>query len=348
MKNQINQLLATKGRKLLFFHQDADGVSSAALILRVYPDFEYHAREGPQVEEKFAKWVVEKKPELVVFLDMPMDQEHESIERLANALPETRFVIIDHHIPEKDMNREQIIHYNPRFKDPKAYKPTSYIVYRILEDSHKMEELMWIAALGVIGDYAMKERKDFLGECKKRFPQLVDTEISEKIFESKLGEATKLISSAITLKGLKGAKYALKTLAEAYGFEWFARDERLQEWHSIVLKEIEKEVKQFEKEKERASNVLIYSTESRMNIVSVVSSILARHYPDRIILLSKKSESGWKLSLRYQNSEINLGQVTKESCRGNGIGGGHEKAAGALVKDFGKFREAFLERLKKE
>lgn len=345
MKQKINEWLAVKGKKLLFFHQDADGVSSAALILRKYPDFEYHAREGPMMDDEFVKWLAEKNPDLVVFLDMPMDQEHVAIEGLSQKLQDTRFIIIDHHIPEKDMNSRRIVHYNPRFKDPKAYKPTGYIAYRILEESFEMKELMWISALGVIGDYAMFERKDFLEQCKLQYPKLLDTTLDESVFESKLGHATKLISSAITFKGLKGAKYALKTLVESYGFDWFDRDEKLVEWHSIVEKEIKKVVEDFRKNRVAQGRIFYHRIDSKMNIVSVVSSILARDHPDSIIMLTKKSESGWKVSLRYQHSKVNLGDLVKKSCIGNGMGGGHEKAAGAMVKDFDRFRQAFIDRL---
>ena len=43
--------LRTRGRKLLFYHQDADGVCAAALVLKFFPGFEALAREGPRMED---------------------------------------------------------------------------------------------------------------------------------------------------------------------------------------------------------------------------------------------------------------------------------------------------------
>ena len=77
-------------------------------------------------------------------------------------------IVIDHHIFEKNLNSERVVHINPRFKK-ETYLPTSYLVYRILENLGKeIKPFIWIAVTGIIGDYDVRECKDVMEECKKK------------------------------------------------------------------------------------------------------------------------------------------------------------------------------------
>ena len=338
---RLKSFLRAKGKKLLFYHQDADGICSAALWLKFFPGFEAKAREGPRMDDIFVQDVKEKEPDLVVFLDLPVDQEAERLREISKGRD---VIIIDHHIPEENMSSENILHVNPKFRKD-VYLPASYLVYRILEKlKKKVEPLIWISVIGIIGDYGFKECKELLDKCRVIYPDLLYV----RPLESKLGKGAELISAAITYKGLRGAKKALDILVGAESYTDFAENRQLLQWKGTVQKEIDKILEEFKEKKEEYSelNLLVYKIESKLSISSVISSILARLYPNDIIIVRKRTESGnWKLSVRSQRGIINVGETIKMCVKDIGSGGGHKKAGGALIQDWDKFRERFFNSL---
>ncbi len=338
--DKIGKFLETPGKRLLFYHHDADGVCSAALLLKFFRGFETMPREGPRLEEGFVDDVVKKKPDLLVFLDIPVDQEWRAVREIQRRLPDLRLIIIDHHIPEKDLNSSRTVHYNPRFKKD-IYLPNAYLVYRILEALGKdIKSLKWIAGMGIIGDYGFRECKSFLQGLEKENPGI----LKGGPFSSRLGKATELISHAITLKGLKGAREALELLIKEESFEGFAKNQRLRLWSKKVKREIKRILAGFERDRIAYPNtsLLEYRIRSRLNLTSIISTILATENPRKVIMIVKETERGFKVSLRCQSGKINLGALVKRAVKGIGSGGGHKKAAGALVRDLELFRERLI------
>jgi hypothetical protein len=47
---KLETWLASAGRKLLFYHNDADGITSACMLLRFFSGFESDVRKGPVME----------------------------------------------------------------------------------------------------------------------------------------------------------------------------------------------------------------------------------------------------------------------------------------------------------
>ena len=72
---KFKEFLGTEGKKLLLYHNDPDGIASAMLLLKFFPDFETIPRKGPMISNDFINELVKKKPELVIFMDLPVDQE---------------------------------------------------------------------------------------------------------------------------------------------------------------------------------------------------------------------------------------------------------------------------------
>jgi single-stranded DNA-specific DHH superfamily exonuclease len=330
---RIKGFLEAPGKRLLFYHHDADGVCSAALLLRFFKGFEALPREGPRVEENFPDFVAGRKPGLLVFLDIPIDQEWKTLRKIQKRIPGLKILVVDHHILEKDLNSPDLVHHNPRFKRD-IYLPNAYLTYKILEGLGKrVEPCKWIAGMGIIGDYGFRECRAFLsglGPLVRGDP-----------LASRLGRATELISYAITLKGLNGARESLELLLEEDNFEAFARNPMLNRWRKTVKKEIDRILKDFEKEGIHYPKIGLteYLIKSRLNITSIISTILAKDNPDQIIMIVKESPAGHKVSVRCQSGRVNVGELFKKAVKGIGSGGGHKKAAGALVRDLELFRE---------
>jgi single-stranded DNA-specific DHH superfamily exonuclease len=340
---RLGEFLSQARKGFLLYHTDADGVCSAALFLRFFRGFEFTPRKGPGMSDDIIEAILEKKPDTLVFLDMPVDQEWKVLDVLLKKLPKLRIVIIDHHIYEKDMNSERVVHINPRFHKRDAYIPASCVVYRLLEGLGKeVRPHIWVSAMGTIGDYGWKECTDLIGEAREDFPYLLKGEPRK----SKLGYGAETIAAASTLKGLKGISECLRVLLKADGFEDFESSGKLREWRREFDAEFNLVMEDFEKNKEvfESEDLIIYEIKSELNINSVVSTVAGERYPDRFVLIRKAQRGGWKISFRMQSGRFNVGKIVKRASEGIGVGGGHEKAGGAFIEDW----DTFLERLMKE
>jgi single-stranded DNA-specific DHH superfamily exonuclease len=326
--DKIAELLGSSGKKLLLYHTDVDGVCSAVLMTRFFKGFSLIPREGPVMDDKFLRELTGSKADVLAVLDIPIDQEWKKLEALRRESPGTRMVIVDHHVPEKDLNSDSDFHINPRFSS-KLYIPASVLVYRLMRDmGQDVKPLIWIAALGVIGDYAFQDCKDVLDECMKAMP-----EIGPDPKKSILARISEMVISSVVLHGAKGAARSVEIMSSAGGPGDVAKDAYLLGCDRKVSGEIKRCLAEFrEKAKEYPDlGLFVYRLRSRMNIASTISTILAEKHPDKILIVTKHGDQHVKISARYQDGKINLSDLMKRSVAGIGSGGGHVKAAGAIV-----------------
>lgn len=342
----IEKVLKLSGKKFLLYHSDSDGVCSASLVMKFFQDFVCIPRKGPEMDSNIIDYIIKEKPDVLLFLDLPVDQEWNKIREIVMSLPKIRIVVIDHHIMERDLNSKSIVHINPRFRTRK-YLPTTYLVYDILERlGLDVRRYMWIACIGIIGDYGFQDCKDIMGDCKRLHPDLM----KGSPLKSKLGRASDMISSVITLKGLKGANEALKTMVKSEAFQDFFSNKRIREWDKVVREELKSVLKVSEKDREfhPELDLMIYTIKTKLSLVSTVSNILGEKFSENTVVIRKRVPDGWKVSFRNQSGRVNLGKIVKRAVTGFGSGGGHEKSAGAVVKDWEEFKTAFLRELRRE
>jgi single-stranded DNA-specific DHH superfamily exonuclease len=194
-----------------------------------------------------------------------------------------------------------------------------------------VDEWMWIAIIGLIGDYGMKDCAWMMKEydAKKMEPPC------ESLFR-----ASDIISSSITLKGAEGAEKSLRLIVSSQKYDDLRKSEELKRWNEIVQGEVRKIVDDFEKSKEAAANhVIFYEIRSKMNITSIIATITAEKHPEAIIIIRKRSGDFWKISMRCQEGNVNVGDLAKFASDGIGSGGGHVKSSGALVNSWETFKE---------
>ncbi len=95
----------------------------------------------------------------------------------------------------------------------------------------------------------------------------------------------------------------------------------------------------------------VYRIDSRLSIASTVSTMLSERNPDKIIFVVKQSNQMMKISARYQEGRqdtVNLNDLLKKAVKGIGSGGGHIRAAGAVVpkKDWPEFERRVFSLIK--
>ena len=340
---KLSSFLNTGGKKYLYYHRDQDGVCSAALLSKFYPGFRAVAKRGPNFSDEAMRIMVDNSPAVMVFLDLPVDQDAKSLRKFQKRVPSARIVIIDHHLYEKDMNSESIVHINPLFKS-RVYQSASYLVYNILKKLHgnDVKRFAWMAMIGAIGDYDLSGSRDLEKECRKNFPHLLGKDPKN----SELAKASGLLGAAITLKAWKGADEALKILTKAEKYEDFSSVTSFRKYKEEVDEEFKRTIEKAQKEEFPEYNLLIFRIETDLSLVSRTANFLSDKNHNKIIIVRKKSNSQWKFSVRYQAGKINLGELVKKAIGGIGAGGGHPRAAAGITKKWKVFREKFLKEIK--
>ncbi len=323
------------GTKLLLYHTDVDGICSAALFMKFFDGYRPVPMEGPIMSDGLLNAMLDEKPSVVAALDLPIDQEWKKIGKFLEKSEGTRIVIIDHHVPLRDMNSERIIHENPRFRE-NVYIPASVLVYRMLAGmGNDMQSLIWIAAMGVIGDYAYEDCADVLVDCEKSYPGRCKGEGS--VMET----LSKKLMATVIADGTEGAQKSLSLMVGMESHEEAQENGYFAKCYERVESEIAAIVSGFAEKAEVYGKVglYIYAIQSTLNIASTVSTRIASQNPEKMIFVIKPYKDIVKVSARYQKGDISLNDLFKETSKGIGSGGGHEKAAGAVIgrKHWGEF-----------
>jgi len=331
---EIREELLHCKQPLFFFHDDPDGLSSFLLFYR-------YIKEGNGV-------IVKTYPDLgTVFLKKVQEYNPDKIFILDKALVSQEFldgvncpvIWIDHHGPYE---RQRVKYFNPRIKDPNDNTPVSYICYKVVEQD------LWIAMVGVVGDWQMPI---FSKEFSEKYPDLLPKHITkpEKVlFSTHLGTLIRIFSFILKGKNKEAMKcvkiltrikdpYEILNQTTSQGKYIFDKFQKVnQEYQKLLKESLKKGGKQ---------RFLIYLyKDATTSFTSDLSNELLFRYPNKFIIVGREKSGEIKLSLR--SPSIKIPNLINEALQGlDGYGGGHEYACGINIKaeDF----PIFLERFKK-
>lgn len=144
-------IMAYHGEIRILSHYDADGISSAAIMVKALERAgkKFHLSLVKQLNEKNIISLSEEKNNLVILLDIGSGQ----IEDIKIHLPETDVIIIDHHQQEGILQGSRILQINPMdfgIEEDISGSGVTYIVSRSLDPANR--DLASIAIVGAIGD----------------------------------------------------------------------------------------------------------------------------------------------------------------------------------------------------
>lgn len=334
----IREKIKETTRPLIFFDDDADGVTSFVMLYKMLGDGKGICVKGkPTLEAKYTRNVEEYTPDRIFVLDKPMI-EQEFLDEITQEV-----IWIDHH-PLQDNKR--VKYYNPRKNNPEDNRPTSYWVYRICEEEHP--EYLWIAGIGVVGDWSLALKE----ELHKKYPELMPKEIkhpAQALFTTKIGKLAKILE--FNLKGTTAqVMQSIKVLTR------IKTPEEILEQTTPQGKYLYKKYLAVNEKYEEIKNtititedplILFKYTDTKLAISSMLSNELLFENPNKIIIIAREKADEMMLSIR--SSEKNILEVLTKSLEGiQGYGGGHNNACGACIKkqDFDRFIENFKENLK--
>jgi len=319
---------------VIVYNNDADGICACVLVKKwlAHIGLEPYIIAQPMPPEKnLIRRIQTGLPNKIIFLDMAVDQQPMVLKKLKGIAD---ILLIDHHVISHDMNEYGIIHYNPRFEDPRRYQSTSYITYKIVSRLMELGESMWIAALGAVADYDLTYSQDLMKEAQKNWPLETFNKIAAMIESVRV---TKVMSCDQIVQLINNSKQP-KQVLETGDFR---------QSYEKIENEIAAALGDAEASSEKIGDLVFYGMKSKYNIKSQVSTLLSEKWPEKFILVYEKSGKYVNASVRNQAKNLNVNKILRLACRGikNCKAGGHEAAGGAqmLEKDWTEFKQRLLE-----
>ena len=333
---EIRQAFSSTIKPVIIFDDDPDGLSSFLMTYKFIKEGRgIPVKNSPEVGVEFAKKVNDYAPDLVIILDKPIVSQ-EFIDKV-NA----KIIWIDHHPP---LERKGIKYYNPLLNDPKDNRPTSYWVYKAVQQN------LWIGMTGMIGDWFLPEKK-LVDEFIEKYPELLSPEINKPevaIHESEIGKLIRVfafnlkgkvsdvIKSIKTLTRIKEPEEILKQTTPRGRFV-FKKYEKLAKIYDKLIKNVKVDPNE--------ELVVVKYEKQEYSFSAILSNELIYRYPDKFILIAWEYEGEYKCSMRSVKRIIP--PILKKALIGvNGYGGGHDHACGGCIK-VDSF-DLFVENLKKE
>ncbi|MBN1502746.1 DHH family phosphoesterase [Candidatus Woesearchaeota archaeon] len=324
---ELREELESSFRPLIFFDDDADGLSSFLLFYRFIKEGKgVILKTYPMLDDKFIRKVEEYHPDKIFILDIPKVSQ----DFIDNA--KTKVVWLDHHQPAA---RKNVKYYNPLIKSTNNNtSPTSYWAYKVVEQD------IWIAMAGCIGDWFIP---DFKNEFIKEYPDLLSSRIKkpeDALFNSKIGLLAKIFNFIVkgkTSEAMTCVKiltrindpYEILEQTSPQGRFIYKRFQKINTEYDELLKQV------------KVTNdkiILFIYSGNKMSFTSDLSNELLYRHQDKFVITGRTRSGEVKLSLRCGNRKV-LPIVQKALKDVDGYGGGHEHACGACIKekDFNKF-----------
>lgn len=331
---ELRNFLKKSENPLFFFDDDADGLCSY-LLFKKYIDRGKGVvvKSSPMLDDSFLRKVEEYNPDMVFILDKPMVSE----DFVSNV--HVPIIWVDHHKP---MEVKGFKYFNPRVYNPDAYLPTSYVCYQVVKQD------LWIAMCGLIGDWVLTELFD---DFMKEYPDLVEKTDNPgdilykqdfgkivRIFSFILKGKTTDVNSCIHIISQLKSPYELLNQTTTKAKYLYKRFEKVNKEYKLLL---EKAVNSATEDK----FLIFYYPSNQMSFTSELSNELSYLFPDKIIIIGRKKNDEFRISLRSKTYK--LPKVIEKALEDvEGYGGGHEYACGGNIKS--KDIDKFISNLRKQ
>jgi len=355
-KQAVEFIKSCKGKTVIIYDTDGDGIGAAAILAKTLKRlFGKLPKAIPGNHDLFYitknnyNQISKQKAERIITVDIAVDEKPEYIFKLAK---KHKILIIDHHQIHKNLNSfKNIIHINPslwKSRIPSFRYASSKIVFDICKKITNIEDLDWLAGLGIINDYAGASWKDFLNDLYKKYPYLKGKEPYS--FDNKLGYINHLITAGCYYSKIKGGKIGYDTCLKAESPLDIIKlkitsSKKLKKIYNKVENEIKDTIKNWRKKTEIIENkkLVILELNTKFSIQSIISTKISIEVPNYTVIVARKDGKKTYISFRRQDRKVNCGEladITTKNLR-NASGGGHIPAAGGniMTKDWDKFKE---------
>lgn len=322
----LKQIKSTD-RVVLAYHNDVDGVSSAALMMHVLEKMGkkvYRTVVFQSVEWKEKLEGLIGKSDKIIILDISSDLIDEKI-----IGKEKRMLVIDHH-PGKKLDSKNIVFINPRLENKKIYQPVSYIIYKMFPKI--LSDRKWVAKIGTVGDYGISDCKD-----------LIRIKNEENIWRTKYGRASMVMNGSVAVSG---PEKTLKWLLNSSSMEKFLKNKKIIGSFKSFEDEMKRVEMVYKKNRDVFGNIVVSVIISKYKrIGSTLATKLGTKHPHKIFFIFEKTDGKYRVHGRCGSCEgVDIGNIFRKL----GVGGGHERSGAATISeiDFERFRKKLIEELK--
>ncbi|MBI3190781.1 DHH family phosphoesterase [archaeon] len=143
---------------IIVFNNDGDGICACSLMLKFLETKgvkkPYVISQPMPMDKNLVDRVKTAFPKKIIFLDLVADQQEDIIKKLRGFAD---ILIVDHHRINKNLNKDNVVEFNPRFTKPGIYQSTTYLVYKLCSELMDITEYLWIAGVGIVSDYLRLE-----------------------------------------------------------------------------------------------------------------------------------------------------------------------------------------------
>lgn len=336
----IQERLVHAARPLIFFDDDADGLTSFLLTYTYNKNaIPLRAAMGPELKTDFKRYVDEHQPDLILVLDKPRaDPEFFKEVR-------TPTIWLDHHDPTVQEPHtwpyNHLTYYNPALGNTEDHRPVAYWMRQVTNGP------LWLATLGVTSDWDTSLLDAFREEHPALAPETND--IHEALFNSPLGEIIRVLNFS-----LKGRTSAINKNLQA--LTKITQPQELLETNTPASKHIHKHTKPLLKEYQRQLQEALSSDEEEDLFVHVFEHIEQSFVADianellirtqaNVIVVARND--GKRVNLSMRSHDVELPPILEYALQTvDGYGGGHTNACGGSVAVTNW--EEFLSRVKEQ
>jgi single-stranded DNA-specific DHH superfamily exonuclease len=336
--------IGNRDNVVIIFHNDTDGCCSAALL-----DLFLQRRTGKEAyiisqpmptDENLKRKVQTCVPSKIIFLDLAIDQQPDVLKSLAGF---SDVLVIDHHKISNRLEHKKITYYNPRLEKPDVFKSCSLVTYEFCSKITDMEDVMWLAIVGAIADYDLKDSKSLMERGKEKYVSLQNKQPRDSVF----GTLSQMIASAKATRTLTSEEIVkiLEGIKDPEHFENYEKTDKLIKAYEETENELTRVMIDAEKIAQKHPKVIFYQMKSKLNLRATLSTKLSEKFPNRLVIIYEKVGNKIKISARNQNRIYDVAKLLKSAAKGmKASAGGHSAAGGGTVleKDWETFKERLI------
>jgi len=325
----IDDCLEARGEEpsiVIAYHGDGDGCGAAYFLCRYLQrdvDFYWVSTPGFDFANTEA-FLLEQKPRLVIFLDMPV---YNRIEMIHKVRSNGRVFIYDHHYPgtcEIDNHDPGVLYINPIVHQDGESCPSALFGWELLTEKGIVErEILFMSLYTETWSKEVALFEDFTRQQRDLLKDLA-----------------KLVHSSFLIRDMNTTHYALNFLFKLGSEGIFGNGEYeksreyqilknifqlVQNEKSWVARQLAREIKKI-----RDPAFILKGIESQIRLCGIIASELRWQYPHLVVGIWQRWDRKYICELRRGNScETNLVSLIDhvKSETGRITGGGHPAAA---------------------
>lgn len=306
-------------------HTDLDGIAAAKVVEHALDVDEVFLIDYVYFNDSFIEMLKNKKPSHVIITDhLVKEKDARKIEKFAKLL------IIDHHVPECDLNSERTVFLNAQ------EMCATYISYYLFSKIKDLDRIDWIVACACISDFLYRNVGDFM---KKVFLKYGERFNYDNVRIGKFWDTLSVISMSLIYFS-KNKKEVYDSIGENFGDLG-----NLSKYADIIRNEIDNCTKRFEMEKVPIKNGFYWEFSSKYPVKSWVINEISVKKPDITFIFGEIRGDSMVLSARRQDGKVDVRVLLKKlvSDFEGSDAGGHTKASGGYINL--KYKNEFSKRV---